>query len=154
MVILIIIEDGKIISDLKIPNLANFESEEKLALVYINKYGESVNSDSVRVISLIVLKDLTGDGKTGEFILTTTSGGCGFYENIVVGYDESANAVKLYSDWIMRFNPVAGKAYDLFECGNHGSEDRVQKWWEFDENIEKFKLVDDKITPCSELFGP
>ena len=23
-----------------------------------------------------------------------------------------------------------------------------------DENIEKFKLVDDKITPCSELFGP
>jgi len=150
-----LVEDGNIISDVEIPTLANFESDDMLALVYINRDYEdyeNYENDNLRVVNLIDLKDYTGDGKANEFILTTTSGGCGFYENIVAGYDDSADAVKLYSDWIMRFDPVAGKAYDLIDCGNHGSDVRIEKWWEFNENKGKFELVDEKITECTEEF--
>ena len=146
-----LVEDGKIISDVNVPNLANFESEDKLALVYVNYDYEDyrdATKNKLKVEELIDLKDYTGDGNANEFILTTTSGGCGFYENLVVGYDVSTDSVRLYSDWIGRFDPVAGRAYDLFECGDHGSDTRVEKWWEFNEDIEKFILVNEKITEC------
>jgi len=140
---LVLFRNGKLEGDVVIPTY----EEEYVLLPY---------QDVDREVSpLIKLADYTGDGKEFEILLTTTSGGCGFFDGIVVGYDLDTQKLLLYSDWLPRFQPDAsGKFEYLFECGDHGNETRVEEEYGFNGQTKRYEKTSQRKTDCNELFPP
>jgi len=147
-----LIQSGQLINTLNIPTAY---SSGLLSLAYRNlpilsdATGTDVE-DRLQVVKLIALKDYTGDGKPYEFLFTTTGGGCGFYDSILIGYHQLSNTLKFYSTWLPRFNPDnSGKSHFLFECGDHGNDTRVEKTYQFNPKTSQFVITQEKLTPCS-----
>jgi hypothetical protein len=147
---LVLIQDSKLINDIPIPPA--YSGDHKLELTYKNYSDGWVNYESKHkeIIKLLNLKDLTGDKSSYEFLLTTTAGGCGFYDGLVGGYDPEKNLATLYSGWIPRFSPDEnGEFIFLFECGDHGNLTRTEKEYHFNKDLNTYEVVKDTETPCN-----
>lgn len=149
-----LLQNMKIINTVDIPNVyqgSNLELVYKDIFKYYD-YDEhkiSVDEKDIPVEKLIDLKDYTGDGLEYEFLLTTTGGGCGFYDGLVAGYDPWEDKVTLFSDWIASLNPdSSGYFYYLFECGNHGNMTRTERKYQFNSDSKKYELIWEKEAPC------
>lgn len=153
---LVLIQDNKVVNDVILPYAIN-DGKGALELSFKNKkmytlkkgtFPESEQDDIIDV-KLLQLEDYTGDGKPYEFLLTTTGGGCGFFDGLVAGYDPAANKAVLYSGWIPRFIPDSkGNASYVFDCGDHGNMTRVEAKYGFDPATKKFKKLSEVKTVC------
>lgn len=146
---LVLIQDARLINDVIIPHAY---SEDTIELTYKNYKDGWPTENEVKqkeIIKLLDFKDMTGDSFPYEFLLTTTGGGCGFYDSLVGGYDAEENKAVLFSNWLPRFSPnEKGEYYYLFECGDHGNTTRVEEKYAFDKINKTFKRVWEKQTPC------
>jgi hypothetical protein len=155
-------QSGTIKSDIKLPGSYNiYNNKDFLALAYrnakYNLYPQATfvpDEDSkLEQVKLLNFEDMNGDGKPYELLFTTTAGGCGFFDGLVIGFDPNSNTLKQLSDWWPRFHPdSAGNFYYLFECGDHGNQTRNEAWYTFDPKANRYKVVNKKDTPCEQLF--
>lgn len=157
----------KIVDDLSIPNAYNDEQNNQhipLALSYRNSQAnlepeptkecvypndQTTECLTMKEVKLLDLKDYTGEGQPLEFLLTTTAGGCGFYDRLAAGYDPQSGKLLIYSDWLERFNPNSqGESNYLLDCGDHGNNTRLERKYKFNPTEKKFKLIWERQTAC------
>lgn len=151
-------QKGEIVDELKIPEayseIKNYDTMISYKNLKRNMYPQeklsSSEAEEIEEVKLLDLKDYTGDNKAYEFLLTTSAGGCGFYDGLLVGYDEKENRLIIMSDWIERFRPDNNGEFDyLLECGDHGNDTRIERKYKFNPGIKKFEKVFEKKTPCN-----
>jgi len=154
---LALFKEKAFVSDIKIPFAYKEYSDLPFELSFKNTKGNlyqkgkypAEEKDELEVVKLLKLEDYTGDGNPYEILLTTTAGGCGFFDGLVAGYDPEMNSVTLYSDWIHRFRPDNdGNFSFLFQCGDHGNNIKIERKYAFDSQEKKFKMTWEKETPC------
>jgi hypothetical protein len=149
-------QGNKLVNSVVIPD-GNFNLPDyKLAIVHYNIKGNIYHDlnrpDKMEIeeLSLLVMKDYTGDGKPYEFLLKTTEGGCGFWDGLVAGYDPETNQAAVFSDWIPNLEPDnTGYYHYIFSCGNHGNEVEVLEDYQYSPAIKRFVKTSEKETPCS-----
>lgn len=100
-------------------------------------------------VQLLKLTDVTGDGVVNEIVIKNYLGVCGFFDGLVVGIDPGNGRLRLYSDWIFRFEPNnKGLASSIIECGDHGSRVRERKEYAYDKVGQKFIQTKETSEKC------
>lgn len=146
-------ENNKLINEVIIPPVG---SNSFLDLVYKNirenTSGDYAEADKLKVeqVSLINFSEMTGDGAADEFLLKTSTGGCGAWYGLVAGYDSRSDRAVIYSDWIPRFMPDnMGNFHYLLDCGDHGNKTRIDEDYAFNKDLNKFIKTGEKATVCA-----
>lgn len=151
---LALFQKNQIIDDIVLPKSGY---QDQLELPYLNtkenlyEKGEYLEKEKNKLekVKLLTFKNYTGSNRDLDLILTTTGGGCGFYDSLVAGYDEGQNKIILYSGWIGGLNPDRnGESYVLFSCGNHGNTVQSEIKYKFNPTSKKFEKIYEKETPC------
>lgn len=162
---LVLVRNGKAVSDKIIPVPTGFAGDTlgvsgtRGPLVYQNTKQNIYSYDfeaqipdkyALETVKLLRLSEMTGDDQPYEFKLKQNlGGGCGFDNHLVAGFNPNSSTVEVYSDWVYQLNPdVTGRAYHVFDCGNHGNMTKVERWHRFNSQIQKFELTEQKSTPC------
>lgn len=157
---LALFQSGVIIDEVMIPIAYELPDQENFLELSYQKpvpdkysYDELLNIPAADIevitVQLLNLQDYTGDGVGHEILFHTSAGGCGFFQGIVIGYDETENSIHVYSDWIQNFEPDRnGDFYYLFDCGNHGNILRREDTYRFDSNLQRFVRSSHRESPC------
>ncbi|HUW21600.1 MAG TPA: hypothetical protein VMW41_02920 [Candidatus Bathyarchaeia archaeon] len=154
---LALVNSQQLIDDIAVP-AAYVESQPSgLELAYENTKEnlypvgqyDNKDKDQLETVKLLKLQDYTGDNQEYEFLLTTTAGGCGFWDGLVAGYDPVDKKLVLYSGWLPRLKPNQKGEFDyLFDCGDHGNQTRVESRYQFNPQTKEFEKVWEKETDC------